>query len=106
LGKIASVYCLAVAGNGNGRLGIGEAKGQETGETSSNARIAAIRSMQPIPRYEERTIFGEVEGKVSAAEVKLMCRPPGMFEPKLVLEFLLILHRVWSTLSTSHLRNG
>lgn len=77
LGKIASVYCLAVAGNGNGRLGIGEAKGQETEETSSNAKIAAIRSMQPIPRYEERTIFGEVEGKVSAAEVKLMCRPPG-----------------------------
>ncbi|PMD35510.1 hypothetical protein L207DRAFT_546911 [Hyaloscypha variabilis F] len=77
LGKIASVYCLAVAGNGNGRLGIGEAKGQETEETSINAKIAAIRSMQPIPRYEERTIFGEVEGKVSAAEVKLMCRPPG-----------------------------
>ncbi|KAE9380508.1 hypothetical protein N431DRAFT_498350 [Stipitochalara longipes BDJ] len=77
LGKIASVYCLAIAGNGNGRLGIGEAKGQETEETSSNAKIAAIRSMQPIPRYEERTIFGEVDGKVSAAEVKLMCRPPG-----------------------------
>jgi small subunit ribosomal protein S5 len=77
LGKIASVYCLAVAGNGNGRLGIGEAKGQESEETSSNARIAAIRSMQPIPRYEERTIFGEVEGKVSAVEVKLMSRPPG-----------------------------
>lgn len=80
LGKIASIYCLAVAGNGNGRLGIGEAKGQETEETSSNARIAAIRSMQPIPRYEERTIFGEVEGKVSAAEVKLMSRPPGKLE--------------------------
>jgi small subunit ribosomal protein S5 len=87
LGKIASVYCLAVAGNGNGRLGIGEAKGQETEETTSNAKIAAIRSMQPIPRYEERTIFGEVEGKVSAAEVKLMCRPPGMFEPILLLKF-------------------
>ena len=80
LGKIASIYMLAVAGNGNGRLGIGEAKGQETEETSNNAKIAAIRAMQPIPRYEERTIFGEVEGKVSAAEVKLMCRPPGKFE--------------------------
>ncbi|KAF8852064.1 hypothetical protein BDZ45DRAFT_630820 [Acephala macrosclerotiorum] len=77
LGKIASIYCLAIAGNGNGRLGIGEAKGQETEETQSNARIAAIRAMQPIPRYEERTIFGEVEGKVSAVELKLMSRPPG-----------------------------
>jgi small subunit ribosomal protein S5 len=106
LGKISSVYSLAVAGNGNGRLGIGEAKGQETEETASNAKIAAIRCMQPIPRYEERTIFGEVEGKVSAAEVKLMCRPPGMFGPILVLEKLLMLRRVWSTLSTPHLRNG
>lgn len=87
LGKIASVYCLAVAGNGNGRLGVGEAKGQESEETSSNAKIAAIRNMQPIPRYEERTIFGEVEGKVSAAEVKLMCRPPGKFESPLLLEY-------------------
>lgn len=77
LGKIASIYCLAIAGNGNGRLGIGEAKGQEIEETQSNARIAAIRAMQPIPRYEERTIFGEVEGKVSAVELKLMSRPPG-----------------------------
>jgi small subunit ribosomal protein S5 len=81
LGKIASVYCLAVAGNGNGRLGIGEAKGESSEDTSSNARIAAIRNMQPIPRYEERTIYGEVEGKVSAVEVKLMSRPPGKFEP-------------------------
>jgi small subunit ribosomal protein S5 len=77
LGKISSIYCLAVAGNRNGRLGIGEAKGQEIEETQTNARIAAVRSMQPIPRYEERTIFGEVDGKVSAVEVKLMARPPG-----------------------------
>ncbi|KAG4440498.1 hypothetical protein IFR05_004033 [Cadophora sp. M221] len=77
LGKIQSVYCLAIAGNGHGRLGIGEAKGQEIEETQQNARIAAIRGMQPIPRYEERTIFGEVDGKVSAAEVTLLARPPG-----------------------------
>lgn len=79
LGKIQSIYCLAVAGNQNGRLGIGEAKGQEVEETQSNARIAAIRSMQPIPRYEERTIFGDVDGKVSAVEVQLMARPPGTY---------------------------
>lgn len=77
LGKIASMYCLAIAGNGNGRLGIGEAKGQEMEETMANAKIKAIRSMQPIPRYENRTIFGDVEGKVSAVELKLMSRPPG-----------------------------
>lgn len=33
--------------------------------------------MQPILRYEDRTIFGDVEGKVGAVELKLMTRPPG-----------------------------
>jgi small subunit ribosomal protein S5 len=77
LGKIASVYALAICGNGDGRLGIGEAKGQEGEDTMTNAKIQAIKAMQPIPRYEDRTIFGEVEGKVSAVEVQLMSRPPG-----------------------------
>ena len=77
LGKVQSMYILAIAGNGNGRLGLGQAKGQELENTISLARIAAIRNMQPIPRYENRTIFGEVEAKVSAVEVKLMARPPG-----------------------------
>ena len=98
LGKIASLYCLAVAGNGKGRLGIGEAKGQETEETQNNARISAIRNMQPIPRYEERTIFGEVEGKVSAAEVKLMARPPGMFDRSVRATWKLTFSRIRSTL--------
>lgn len=77
LGKIDSLYCLAIAGNGNGRLGLGQAKGQEAENTMALAKIAAIRNMQPIPRYEARTIFGEVEGKVSAVEVQLSSRPPG-----------------------------
>lgn len=77
LGKIASLYCLAIAGNQNGLLGIGQAKGQEIEETQNNARITAIRNMKPVPRYEQRTIFGEVEAKLSAVEVKLRSRPPG-----------------------------
>ncbi|KAG9239107.1 putative 37S ribosomal protein S5, mitochondrial [Amylocarpus encephaloides] len=77
LGKIQSMYCLAISGDGNGRLGLGQAKGQESVDTMLNARIQAIKNMKPIPRYERRTIYGEVEGKVSAAEVKLMSRPPG-----------------------------
>ena len=79
LGKIASIYCLACAGDGKGRLGIGEAKGQEPEDTQNNARIAAIRAMQPIPRYENRTIYGDIEAKVSASVVQMMARPPGKF---------------------------
>ena len=79
MGKKASQYYLTVAGDGRGLLGIGEGKAEEPEDAKRQARRAAIRNMQPIPRYEERTIFGEVEGKVGAAEVKLSTRPPGMF---------------------------
>ncbi|KAG9240736.1 ribosomal protein S5, C-terminal domain-containing protein [Calycina marina] len=77
LGKIMSMYCLAIAGNEKGRLGLGQAKGQEMENTQNLAKIAAIYNMRPIARYEERTIFGEVDAKVGAVEVKLMTRPPG-----------------------------
>ena len=77
LGKIPGQYVLAIAGNGNGTLGLGQAKGSDGGQTLNLAKISAIKNMQPIPRYEDRTIFGEVDAKVSAVKVKLMSRPPG-----------------------------
>ncbi|KAI1753682.1 37S ribosomal protein S5 [Xylaria castorea] len=77
LGKVQRYWVLAIAGNGNGRLGIGEAKSVELPAATSKAKQLAIRNMQPIPRYENRTIFGDVEGKVGATIVKLQTRPPG-----------------------------
>ena len=79
LGKIQSQYVLAIAGDGNGRLGIGEGKATEPEEAAKQANMGAIRNMKPIPRYENRTIYGEVYGKVAASEVQLMSRPPGTF---------------------------
>lgn len=77
MGKIQSQYFLTVAGNGNGLLGIGEGKSAEPEDGMKQARMAAIRNMQPINRYENRTIYGEVTGKVGAVELKLSARPPG-----------------------------
>lgn len=79
LGKIQSIYYLAVAGNSKGLLGIGEGKSAEVDEARTQAKYAAIRNMQPVSLYEGRTIFGDVRGKVSATEVELMTRPPGEF---------------------------
>lgn len=78
LGKVRRQYCLSIAGNGNGLLGIGEAKSEESGDAVLQSKYRAIRNMQPIPRYESRTIYGDVTGKVGAVELKLMNRPPGM----------------------------
>lgn len=77
LGRIQSFYTLSVAGNGKGMLGMGEAKSAEMIDSLLQSKNAAIKNMKPIPRYEERTIFGDVEAKVSAVRVQLMSRPPG-----------------------------
>jgi small subunit ribosomal protein S5 len=77
LGKIRSSWVLAIAGNNNGRLGIGEAKSVEHSVAVLKAKLLAIRNMQPIRRYEERTIYGSVDGKFGATVVKLHSRPPG-----------------------------
>jgi small subunit ribosomal protein S5 len=77
MGKIRKVYCLAVAGNGNGLLGVGEGKATEGEDAIRQATYMAIRNMEPIPRYEGRTIYGDVEVKQGAVEMKVFTRPPG-----------------------------
>ncbi|KAL0941043.1 mitochondrial 37S ribosomal protein uS5m [Colletotrichum truncatum] len=77
LGKIRSVSVIVVAGNGNGRLGLGEAKSTDFAVARTTARMLAIRNMKPIRRYENRTIYGQVEKKISGTVVRLQSRPPG-----------------------------
>ncbi|KAK8166591.1 37S ribosomal protein S5 [Phyllosticta citrichinensis] len=77
LGKIASMYYLTICGNGDGLLGIGEGKSTEPMDGRRQSILAAVKSMKPIQRYENRTIFGNIEGKVGAVELQLMTRPPG-----------------------------
>ena len=77
LGKIQSIYYLTIAGNGRGLLGIGEGKSTEPEDGRRQALFNAIRSLQPVPRYEDRTIYGDVRVKFGAVEVELMTRPPG-----------------------------
>ena len=77
LGKIASQYYMVVAGDGKGLLGVGEGKSQDAEEGRKAAIVNAIRNLTPIPRYEERTIYGDVKGKVGATELELFTRPPG-----------------------------
>lgn len=77
MGKISKIYSLAVAGNGNGLVGIGEGKATEHEDSHRMATYVAMRNLEPIPRYEGRTIFGDVEVKVGAVELGLYSRPPG-----------------------------
>lgn len=122
-GKIQSMYFLAVAGNLKGMLGIGEGKSVEPMDAHNQACMAAIRNMVPIPRYEGRTIYGDVKAKVGATVVEVMTRPPGtsilrMFQSRrhdsfrrrtilLKTIFLIIyIYRFWNPMSIIHLRTG
>jgi small subunit ribosomal protein S5 len=77
MGKIRSMYYLTIAGNKDGLLGVGEGKSVEPDEGRKQSVMAAIRNMRPVPRYENRTTFGNLESKVGATRVQLFSRPPG-----------------------------
>ena len=77
LGKIPSFSIITIVGNGNGRLGMGMAKSAEMETAVAQSREIALRNMRPIRRYENRTIYGNVEAKVAGTVVKLYARPPG-----------------------------
>ncbi|KAF2636988.1 37S ribosomal protein-like protein S5 [Massarina eburnea CBS 473.64] len=77
MGKIRSMYYLTIAGNMDGLLGVGEGKSVEPDEGRKQSTMAAIRNMRPIPRYEGRTTYGNLEQKVGATKVQLFSRPPG-----------------------------
>ena len=106
LGKIQSQYTLAIAGNGNGLLGIGEAKSMEMEDANFKAQTMAIKNMKPIPRYENRTIFGDVEGKCGAVRVELMARPPGMCRYLPLFSTVSNICRIRPSLPTQHIRDG
>ncbi|KAK0705319.1 ribosomal protein S5, C-terminal domain-containing protein [Lasiosphaeris hirsuta] len=77
LGKIQTCNIIALAGNRDGWLGIGVASSVEFQIAKRKAELLAIQNMQPIRRYEDRTIYGNVEAKISGTVVRLNARPPG-----------------------------
>ena len=86
LGKIQKMYMLSVAGNGQGLIGVGEGKSAEGSQALLQSQYRAIRNMAPILRYENRTIYGDLSAKVSATELELFARPPGMLSLPSVLK--------------------
>ena len=91
LGKIQKMYCLSVAGNGQGLIGVGEGKSAEGSQAVIQSQYRAIRNMIPILRYEDRTIYGDLSAKVSATELELYARPPGMSKVVTTLSIVLLI---------------
>lgn len=77
-GKIPNFYALTVVGDKNGMIGLGEGKSRDGMRTAlSKAHWNAIKNLQPIPRYENRTIIGDIDYKFHAVNLFIKSAPSG-----------------------------
>lgn len=77
-GKIPNFYALTVVGDQNGMIGLGEGKSRDGMRTAlAKAHWNAIKNLQPIPRYENRTIIGDIEYKFHAVKLFIKSAPSG-----------------------------
>ncbi|PCH35339.1 hypothetical protein WOLCODRAFT_27861 [Wolfiporia cocos MD-104 SS10] len=76
-GKIPRQHVVMVIGNQNGLVGIGEGKAHEAQLAMRAALAAAVRNMDYIERFEDRTLWTEMETKFASTRVILRPRPVG-----------------------------
>jgi hypothetical protein len=76
-GKVASMYALVVAGNGKGLVGWGQAKHEMLPRAVDKAFTQAVRNFGVVERYEDRTVWGNLQGKFGATSIDMWSRPPG-----------------------------
>ncbi|KAF9981546.1 28S ribosomal protein S5, mitochondrial [Modicella reniformis] len=76
-GKIPTMYALVVAGNGRGIAGYGEAKDEEPARAVRKATNRAMRNLTVFDRYDDRTIYHDIDHKFHATKIQFRSRPPG-----------------------------
>ena len=76
-GRRFSFSALVVAGDGQGRVGIGTGKASEVPESISKAGRIAQKSLLQVPLKDQRTIPHEIMGKFGASRVALRPAGPG-----------------------------
>lgn len=77
-GKIPNFYALTVVGDKNGMIGLGEGKSRDGMRTAlGKAHWNAIKNLLPIPRYESRTIIGDIDYKFHAVKLFMKSAPSG-----------------------------
>lgn len=80
-GKIPSMYALVVTGNGHGLVGCGEGKDDAANKAVQKAFAQAVRSLDYVERYEERTVWGTMSSNFGTCKIEMRSRPPGACRP-------------------------
>ncbi|KAF8697244.1 hypothetical protein AX14_001422 [Amanita brunnescens Koide BX004] len=76
-GKIHRIQYLVVVGNGDGLVGYGQAKDEDAPRALAKATALAIRSMDTVARFEDRTVPTEMETKFGSTRIIMRPRPVG-----------------------------
>ncbi|PWN18782.1 hypothetical protein BCV69DRAFT_284765 [Microstroma glucosiphilum] len=76
-GKIPSMSAVMVVGNGKGMVGFGMGKDENASTASQKAYKDAVKKMDFVKRFENRTIHRSVVGEWGATKVHMRPRPPG-----------------------------
>ncbi|GAA5964412.1 hypothetical protein JCM3765_006408 [Sporobolomyces pararoseus] len=76
-GKMPSMYSLVVVGNGKGLVGLGEGKDDTANKAVQKAFNQAVRSMDFVERYEDRTVSGTMKSNFGTCKIEMRSRPPG-----------------------------
>ncbi|KAJ8081675.1 28S ribosomal protein S5, mitochondrial [Marasmius tenuissimus] len=76
-GKIKHFQVFHVAGDGNGMLGLGIGMDEERENAFQKAKIDALRNMDYVDRFENRTIWTDMKSKFRSTQIIMRPRPTG-----------------------------
>lgn len=76
-GKIRSTSALVVVGNGQGSAGYGLGSSTDVQTAIQKATIQAQKTMAHIPRFDNRTIYSDVDYKVLGTRLMIKTAVPG-----------------------------
>ncbi|CAK5262006.1 unnamed protein product [Mycena citricolor] len=76
-GKLARAVAVFIVGDGQGMVGMGLGKHEDMKTAQSKGITDAVRNMDWVERFEDRTIWTEVRTKFGATQVILRPRPVG-----------------------------
>ncbi|KAJ7599110.1 hypothetical protein C8J56DRAFT_881617 [Mycena floridula] len=76
-GKKNQMQVFTVMGNGNGLVGLGSGKDPAFPGASAQATLRAIKNLDFVDRFENRTIWTDMEIKYGATRILMRPRPPG-----------------------------
>lgn len=77
-GKIPNFFCLSIVGDKKGTLGVGIGKSRDGMRVAiTKAHWNAVKNLTSIPRYEDRTILGDIDYKFHGVKLFMKQAPLG-----------------------------